>query len=73
MKHKAIFLKIKFSFFIPLSRKEKLKYPLVYNYFGEIMERRTLLKKTEEKLRVRVREGVTETEIQSLNTRQRSD
>ena len=37
------------------------------------MEKQTLLQKTEEKLRVRVREGVTETEIQSLNTRQRSD
>jgi|MonGeyMetagenome_1017769.scaffolds.fasta_scaffold68867_1 hypothetical protein len=37
------------------------------------MEKQTLLQKTEEKLRVRVREGVTETEIQNLNTRQRSD
>ena len=36
------------------------------------MERQTLLQKTE-KLRVRVREGVTEAEIQDMNTRQRSD
>jgi len=72
--HRAISLKTKFSFFIPLSRKEKLKYPLVYNYFGEIMERQTLLKKTEEKLRVRVREGLTEAEIQNQGRRQqRSD
>jgi hypothetical protein len=37
------------------------------------MERQNLLQRTEQKQRVRVREGVTETEIQNLNTRQRSD
>jgi hypothetical protein len=37
------------------------------------MEKQTPLQKVEQKLKVRVREGVTETEIQSLNTRQRSD
>jgi len=37
------------------------------------MERQTLLQKTEEKLRVRVREGVTETEIQNQRRQMRSD
>jgi len=35
------------------------------------MEKQTLLQKTEEKLRVRVREGVTETEIQEIQNQRR--
>jgi hypothetical protein len=37
------------------------------------MERQTLLQKTEQKLRVRVREGVTEAEIQNQRRQMRSD
>jgi hypothetical protein len=35
------------------------------------MEKQTLLQKTEEKLRVRVREGATETEIQEIQNQRR--